>query len=125
VLGFVPSLIEDRLDGGNPTRGQWLYWFEVAAGNWSPQDKPPVSKWAFALSAVLAVLLNNALFITVVSFLWRIWRTRMQLGQAVTTRDQMNKQALFEIFDPSDEVIREKINAAFRQGENAWEKNLP
>jgi hypothetical protein len=49
----------------------------------------------------------------------------MQLGQAVTTRDQMNKQALFEIFDPSDEVIREKINAAFRQGENAWEKNLP
>ena len=47
----------------------------------------------------------------------------MRLGEAFTTRDQMNKQALFDEFG-KDRLLQTKINAAFKEGERRWRENL-
>ena len=133
VLVLLPWLLEDQLWRGASSSSrssgdkQWLFWFEVASGNWSPAS-PPVSHWAFAFSAVVAVLLNNALLVALIGLVWRaivVWRrVRMQVGQAFVTRDQMNKQALFKRFDVADPKVLQQVNEAFVEGEQAWRQNL-
>ena len=127
----VPGLIEDHLAEGAPERAPWVYWLLVASGNWNgasaPGVPPSTARWWTALAAVLAVLVNNALFVVFASLAWRLvfsWRTRVQISQAFVTRDQMNKQALFSKLGTDDPDLVEKINSAFREGERNWHDNL-
>ncbi len=47
----------------------------------------------------------------------------MQLRQAFATRDQMNKQALFEKLS-DDPMTMKVINEAFREGERNWFRHM-
>lgn len=47
----------------------------------------------------------------------------MVLAQAFVTRDQMNKQALYDKLG-ADEKTMETIKQAFHEGERQWEQHL-
>ena len=74
----------------------------------------------------MAVLINNALYLYLVTLLWRVVaeeRMLMKLGQAFAARDQMNKQVLLKKLGDSAANV-DLVNAAFREGEEHWKRHL-
>ncbi len=122
---ILPSLLENNLATGTSDSEKWVFWFQTASGNWTGTRKI-VGDWWFAFSAVAAILLNNSLLFVIVALIWR-WnverKTAMKLNQAFVTRDQMNKQALYDELSDDPEMMQ-RIDIAFRNGEQAWKKHL-
>ena len=119
------ALLRTELSPKNAASSDWLHWLIILSGNWSPGNTSEKGT-SFALSATIAVLLNNALWVVLAGEVWRrvlTRRFRMKLGEAFTTRDQMNKQALFDAL-PNDRDLQIKINEAFKEGEKRWRENL-
>jgi hypothetical protein len=133
ALGLLPWVVADWIT--NPAEfatqagSKWeqrLFWIQTLAGNWSPPDHIILSPWWFALSAILAIILNNGLVWVALLFVWRFivnWRRTMRLSQAFAVRDQMNKQELFRLFGDDPETM-DKIKRAFQVGEKRWESEL-
>jgi hypothetical protein len=121
---LLPTILCWMLDA-SPS-GEWLFWLQTAAGNWDPGRAPAHHPWLLSFSAVVAVLLNNSLAVIVLIFVWRTvrnWRIRMRLSQAFTARDQMHKQAMYEIFGDDPDTI-ERVKRAFKCGDKKWENEL-
>jgi sulfur relay (sulfurtransferase) DsrC/TusE family protein len=131
VFGLLPWVIIDRIS--NPAEaGQtgsrwelWQFWFQTFAGNWSPPPHPIMSPWWFAVSAVLAVVLNTGMWAALFAA-WRLvanGRRTMRLSQAFAVRDQMNRQELYRLFG-RDPATRSKIREAFVKGQQNWEREM-
>jgi hypothetical protein len=130
VLIIAPSLLEGAIRPGAKNAALWLYWLKVVSGNWDPSSRDVVGEWAFSFSAILSVLLNNALIIVVPGLIWRFileWRTRMLWKQAFLTRDEMFYQSVITKFSQDgmiDAGIEAKINEAFNEGAKLWQKHV-
>lgn len=132
ALEWLPWMIEDQIWPDDSQRAkEWTFWLQTVSGNWSP-DHPPVSRWAYAFSAIVAVLLNNATLLAVISLIWRLahlWRRDMRVNQAFTARDQMNKQALYKKFADlsggiDDREMRKRVDESFEEGKARWREHL-
>lgn len=134
-LLLLPCMLSDALAPGPRQSRDWLYWMQVVSGNWSPVTSlpgdpatPHLSRWTFAFSAVLAVLLNNSLIFAVLGLLWRQFTTRrreMKLIQAFVHRDELNKHEVIRAFKVNGELdieTLEKIDLAFRIGASKWQE---
>lgn len=130
VFGFLPSALVTWISKpGAPPIGVPDAWqkrqfiIQTIAGNWSPPDHTILEPWWFAFFAILAVVLNYGPLTIAIGYLWTIWRRRMVLAQAFVTRDQMNKQALYDKLG-ADEKTMQTIREAFSDGEKQWEEHL-
>lgn len=116
-------MIQDRIAKGGYWRQEWIFWLQTLSGNWAPYDDPPVSRWSYAFSAVVAVLLNNALVFVVIGLIWRLvaeWKKRMKLDQVLAAHDQATKLALYKRL-PGE---MDKIRDAFKESNEQWYAEL-
>jgi hypothetical protein len=116
------NLLERCLKPQDSGSKLWIYWLDVFSGNWSSAQGIVSPIW-FAFSAILAILINNALIFIVPAFLYGIirdWKDRMLLKQAIFSRDEMNKAALMRLFSIQDTEVMERIEQAFLEGEQNW-----
>jgi hypothetical protein len=106
------------------TSPDWKFWLQTVAGNWSPDSFPPLSaqpaeeqktssvssanlstsaKYQFTFSAIIAVLLNNALYLIIVTLLWRF----------TEARERIRKMLLRQAFDAFELASRNEMLRKF------------
>jgi hypothetical protein len=115
-----PGSLETLLSPGEGFAAEPRGWPGSSPAKASKESSPKIGNWEYAYSAAAAIPLNNSLIAAVVH---QQWRRRMQLRQAFATRDQMNKQALFEKLS-DDPMTMKVINEAFREGERNWFRHM-
>lgn len=99
------------------------FWLQTLAGNWPGKNEVGIRGYWFAVSAVLAVLLNNGVIFIVLLFVWnwgRSWRRdAMLMSRVVAVRDQAMKQELITAFGDDENTI-DKINHAMSHARDKW-----
>jgi hypothetical protein len=132
---------------GDITAADWKFWLQTVAGNWSPDSFPPISsgnpptvtpqpgptlnpseQYLFALSAVIAFWLNNAIILAVIGFFWRLAlerRTAMKLRTAFALRDAEIETTVFEALTrempKGPDQVKDVVQEAVRSAAKHWE----
>ena len=130
------------------TGSSWRYWLQTLAGNWSPDSFPPFSaagvtlerplpalsfseSYRFAFSATLAILLNNAAIIFLISIIWKLLaerRSAMKLKTAFAQRDlvigtTVTKAVADLVPEKNLDQIRAIIQNSIGEARTEWETN--
>src|SRR6266404_4573452 len=142
LLFGVPLLV--CASGLDITGPSWKYWLQTLAGNWSPDSFPPFSpagatppapalsvseKYLFAFSATLAILLNNAAIIFLISIVWKLLAERrdaMKLRTAFAQRDlvigtTVTKALANLIPEKNFDQVRELVQNSIGEARAEWE----
>lgn len=131
------------------------FWLQTVAGNWSSGsevneliNQGVISKLEFAISAAVAVLLNNFLFIIIIGFIWKFITQRkrvMRVADVLILEEFFTKKALHKALSqtihevvsrdttakPSDQPLidsrrlDEILDSAFREGQVELQETLP
>jgi len=148
VLVFCSPFLLNEV--GDITAANWKFWLQTVAGNWSPDSFPsffskssgnpstvpsqlgptlnPSEQYLFALSAVIAFWLNNAIILAVIGFFWRLAlerRTAMKLRTAFALRDAEIETTVFEALvrempknpDQLKDVVQDAVHSAAKHWE--------
>ena len=130
----VPFLIGRHITG--ITGQNWTYWLSTAAGNWSPPDKKTaegLGYW-YPFSITVAILLNNTLYLVIITFVWRIgtkWRRAMNIAAALRLKNSFTRSALKRILEDAGASEKERndilsqFDDAVEQGRKRLEGILP
>jgi hypothetical protein len=106
------------------------FWVLVLSGDWPGKKPIYIGNFAYALSAVVGVLLNNGLIAIIVLFAWRTVkaarRRLMDLAKAITSRDRWILNTIraeflrFAIPDDQKKMIIDGLGNAFDKGKKDW-----
>jgi len=125
----VPPPTTDALQDEGAAARQLRFWLQTFAGNWS-SDNPPalVSKRQYALSAVLAVLLNNGLYFAIILLIWRVIAERRRVMKLATIfalkdlaiRDSVLTRVLSVIPEDQKDKVTAKIDEGLTAANQRW-----
>lgn len=115
-----------------------LFVFDTFSGNWTPDAFPggtaaaakissPAS-FLFSASVAVAILLNNAIILSVILVAWRLYkagrRLTMNLAKALTVKTATEITCVLHAIDKNDTNTRQRVSLAFKEAANEWREHL-